>query len=84
MEIIESLWAVLLQNETSTLIIFLFATIMYLLWEKKNQNEIISTLYEKYDASIKEIISKYHEGQIDLVKALDEIKIVLSSMQRKI
>lgn len=90
-ELIGTFFTTLLANEAGTLLAFLLMVIGYLLWEKKEvrgiltkQTEMINDLNRNYNKSINDIIVKYHDGQIDMVKALNEIKVVLSSMERKI
>lgn len=90
-ELISTFFTTLLANEAGTLLAFLLMVIGYLLWEKKEvrgiltkQTEMINDLNRNYNKSINDIIVKYHDGQIDMVKALNEIKVVLSSMERKI
>lgn len=90
-ELISTFFTTLLANEAGTLLAFLLMVIGYLLWEKKEvrgiltkQTDMINDLNRNYNKSINDIIVKYHDGQIDMVKALNEIKVVLSSMERKI
>lgn len=90
-ELIGTFFTTLLANESGTLLAFLFIAIGYLLWEKKEtksvlikQNDTINELNTNYNKSINDIILKYHNGQINIVNALNEIKVVLTSMERKI
>jgi hypothetical protein len=90
-DLIGTFFTTLLANESGTLLAFLFIAICYLLWEKKEsrsvlikQNDTINELNTNYNKSINDIIMQYHDGQINIVKALNEIKIVLTSMEQKI
>ena len=50
----------------------------------KNITETTKLVYEAKDSetkSIKEIVDRYHQGHVDLVQALNEIKIVLVAIQ---
>lgn len=66
----------------------LFAVVVFLVWERRDMiKEISITTQKVYDAkdsetkSIKEIVDRYHNGNLNLVQALNEIKIVLISIQ---
>lgn len=63
--------------------------IVGLLWDrvriiKKNDANQVTMLEQKEKEleSIKQIIDKYHEGNLNLSRTLSEIKIVLESIQR--
>ena len=78
----------LVQGGAPAIITILFVVIAILAYDRKNlhkQNlETINLVYAAKDkeiASIKEIIDKYYQGNIDLVNALNEIKTVLVTMQ---
>lgn len=65
-----------------------FAAIVALIWDRKNVTKTLDdTIQRVYDAkdsevkSISEIIEKYHQGNLNLVQALNEIKIVLNAIQ---
>lgn len=72
----------------TAIIVILFAVIVILIWDRKNLSGTLeSTIQKVYDAkdaetkSIREIINQYHQGNLDLIQALNEIKIVLSTIQ---
>lgn len=61
-----------------------------LVWERirliKKNNENQQVILENKDKeldSVKKIIDRYHEGNLNLSRTLSEIKIVLESIQRK-
>lgn len=69
-------------------IALLFAGIVILVIDRRNISKTLdSTIQRVYDAkdsetkSITEIVNRYHQGNLDLVQALNEIKIVLSTIQ---
>ena len=69
-------------------IALLFAGIVILVIDRRNISKTLdSTIQRVYDAkdsetkSIAEIVNRYHQGNLDLVQALNEIKIVLSTIQ---
>lgn len=76
------------QGGASAVIALLFAIVAVLVWDRKSLvKELNDTTQKVYDAkdsetkSIKEIVDKYHKGNLDLVQALNEIKIVLVTIQ---
>jgi hypothetical protein len=73
---------------TAAVIAILFAAIVVLVWDRKTLvKELNDTTQKVYDAkdsetkSIKEIVDRYHTGNLNLVQALNEIKVVLTSIQ---
>ena len=69
-------------------IALLFAGIVILVIDRRNISKTLdSTIQRVYDAkdsetkSITEIVNRYHQGNLDLVQALNEIKIVLTTIQ---
>ena len=82
----------ILQHLTSggagAVIALLFAGIVILVIDRRNISKTLdSTIQRVYDAkdsetkSIAEIVNRYHQGNLDLVQALNEIKIVLTTIQ---
>jgi hypothetical protein len=72
----------------AAVITILFVAIGVLIWDRKtlskNLTETTKLVYEAKDSettSIKEIVDRYHKGNLDLVQALNEIKIVLITIQ---
>lgn len=70
------------------MIALLFAAIAVLVWDRKSiVKELTGTTQKVFDAkdsevrSIKEIVDRYHRGNLDLIQALNEIKIVLVTIQ---
>lgn len=66
----------------------LFGIVAVLVWDRKSLvKELTDTTQKVFDAkdsetkSIKEIVDRYHKGNLDLVQALNEIKIVLVTIQ---
>jgi hypothetical protein len=78
----------LAQGGTPALITFLFVVVLALVWDRRNLTKMVKETTQKvYDAKdsetrfIKEIIDRYHQGNLDLVQALNEIKAVLIAIQ---
>lgn len=72
----------------SAIIAILVGVIVFLVWERKKLvstvNDTFQLVYDTKDSeskSIKDIIERYHTGNVNLVQALNEIKIVLTSIQ---
>lgn len=76
------------QGGAAAVIVILGLVIVALVWDRiKTSKALTDTIQKVYDAkdretdSIKEIVDQYHKGNIDLVHALNEIKIVLVAIQ---
>lgn len=76
------------QGGSAAVIAILAAIVVLLVWDRKTLvKELNDTTQKVFDAkdsetrSIKEIVERYHQGSLDLVQALNEIKIVLVTIQ---
>lgn len=80
-----------LSTGTSAAVISLLSMVVaFLLWERKKlikeSDEFTQKLIDAKDKeaeSIKHIIERYHQGNLDLIQALNEIKIVLTTITTK-
>lgn len=77
-------------NGTAGVIGILLLLVVGLIWERlvqaKHMNKIHKDLIENKEKeieSIKKIIEKYHNGNLDLSKTLTEIRVVLDALQRR-
>lgn len=91
MEIIAAILSLIGTGAPSALNAVLFAGIVYLLWERRIFNKQLSESFEKLDAvrdknleTTQNILDKYYNGNIQMIQALNEIKIVLATMQKSI
>ena len=73
---------------SGAVIALLFAVIVVLVLDRRNISKSLDdTIQRVYDAkdsetrSITEIVNRYHQGNLDLIQALNEIKIVLTTIQ---
>ena len=89
MEILHSLWVLIVSGAPEALTGILFALIIYLVWERQKMTAVIKQYQQKidesrdhYTESIEQILERYHNGNIELIQALNEIKIVLAMMQK--
>lgn len=78
------------QGGAAAVIAILFGVVGLLVWDRKRLIETLNqTTQRVYDAkdsetkSIKEIVDRYHKGNVDLVQALNEIKVVLVTIQAR-
>ena len=90
MDFANQVLGVITQGGYVAVVTLLFAAIVVLIWDRMSLiRDIQLTIQRVYDAkdsetrSIKEIVDKYHQGNLDLVEALNEIKLVLVSIQSK-
>lgn len=88
MEFAQIILQYLAQGGPAAIIALLFAVIAVLVWDRKSLvKELTTTTQRVFDAkdsetkSIKEIVDRYHKGNLDLVQALNEIKLVLVTIQ---
>ena len=79
------------QGGPVAIIVILAVAVGVLIWDRhqllKSLNETTQKVYDAKDRetqSIKEIIEKYHQGQLTVVQALNEIRLVLTTIQGKI
>lgn len=88
MELVKLLIEYLAHGGEAAIISLLIAIVAVLVWDRRNLVKTVSETTQKvFDAkdseskSIREIIDRYHRGNLDLVQALNEIKIVLVTIQ---
>lgn len=91
MEIIAAILSLIGTGAPTALNAVLFGGIVYLLFERRNFNKQLNESYEKLDSvrdkhleTTQIILDKYYNGNIQMVQALNEIKIVLATMQKSI
>lgn len=77
------------QGGSAAVIAILFAIVVILIVDRRHLIRTIHDTTQKvFDAkdsetrSIREIVDRYHKGSLDLVQALNEIKIVLTTIQQ--
>lgn len=88
MEFIPLFFQYITQGGSAAVIIMMAGVVGVLLWDRKQLlKSIEDTTQRVYDAKdsetemLKEIVDKYHRGNVDLIQALNEIKIVLVTIQ---
>lgn len=88
MELLQYILPLASQGGSAAVITILLAVVAVLIWDRKNlTRQLVQTTQKVYDAkdsetrSIKEIVNRYHKGNLDLITALTEIKAVLVSIQ---
>lgn len=89
MEFVSLIIPYLTQGGPTAVLVIMFAIIAVLVWDRKALvKELADTTQKVFDSkdhenvSIREILERYHQGNLDLVQALNEIKIVLATMQQ--
>lgn len=87
---INSILSFLFQEGPAPVIALMFAIIVALIYERismlKTLNSTTQKIIETKEqeaAHIREILDRYHQGNLNLVEALNEIKIVLITLQRR-
>lgn len=76
------------QGGSAAVIAILFGAVAVLVWDRKvltkTLNETTQKVFDAKDSetrSIKEIVDRYHQGNLNIIQALNEIKIVLVTIQ---
>ena len=89
MEILKTLWTLITTGAPEALASVLFAAVIYLLWERNQMSRLMQFYQNKVDKmqsdhikDIENIIEKYYKGNIELVQALNEVKLVLAVMKK--
>jgi len=80
----------LTKGGASAVIALLFAVVIALLFERRHlikrseeQQDKLIEAKDKESETIEKIVERYHQGNLDLVHALNEIKIVLSTINKR-
>ena len=86
MEFAQIILQYLTSGGAGAVIALLFGAIVVMIMERRNMSKTLdSTIQRVYDAkdsetkSITEIVNRYHQGNLDVVHALNEIKLVLTN-----
>ena len=87
-EIMRSFFEYIIQGGPAAIVAILLFVIGLLIWDRIRitkaltiTTQLVYDTKDKEIISIKEIIDKYYQGNINLVNALNEIKIVLTTIQ---
>lgn len=88
MEFLEKILQYIVTGGATSIIVILCIIIVALAWDRLSLvKSIASTTKRAFDAKddetkfIREITDRYHQGNLDLVQALNEIKMVLMTLQ---
>lgn len=89
MESVASVISLITAGGPTAIIAILCIVIGYLVWERtklmkllQRYQTLLNDNRSQYADSIVEIINRYHSGNVELIQALNEIKIVLATMQK--
>jgi uncharacterized protein YccT (UPF0319 family) len=96
--LVKTLLDFLTQGGSSAVIVVISCVIALLIWDRKslikslekNQDKLVTVQNQVVEAkekeiqTIKEIIEKYHNGTLTTIQALNEIKIVLTTIQNSV
>lgn len=64
-------------------IVLLFSLIVYLGWDRTLLIKTVKAESETHHKDLMEVIDKYQKGQIDMIHALNEIKLILVKLEAK-
>lgn len=89
MELLNSLLELIATGTSGAIIALLLCAVGYLVWERQKMLTLIEQYkisldenHRHYSDSIERILDRYHNGNIELVQALNEIKIVLATVNK--
>lgn len=89
--ILKSLIPILVDGGSSAVIAVLILVIGFLVWDRvqllKRLSESLKQTLDAKEAEkqvILEIIEKYHQGNLTMVQAINEIKVVLAAIQGRL
>lgn len=71
-------------NSTIVVILLLLGLCAYLGWERFQMQKHVNEQIAADRKSLLDIIDKYNEGQMDVVEALNELRVVLARIEGKI
>lgn len=89
MEAVTTVISLITAGGPTAIIVILCLVIGYLVWERtklmkllQRYQTLLNDNRSQYADSIVEIINRYHSGNVELIQALNEIRIVLATMQK--
>lgn len=89
MDAVLAIWSAIAAGGPTAIIAILTVAVVYLGFERfrmikiiREYQQMIADNRTKYGESIIDLIDRYHDGNLELMKALNEIKVVLSMMQK--
>lgn len=65
------------------IIVLLFSLIVYLVYDRNILIKTIKSENEGHRADLLHVIEKYQQGQVDVIQALNEIKLILVKLEAK-
>jgi len=91
MEAIASIISILSAGGSAAVIVILALIVAYFTWEHVRMlrtidkyQQMITNNRDQYTDSIIEIVDRYHKGNIEMIQALNEIKVVLAALHKSI
>jgi uncharacterized protein YbgA (DUF1722 family) len=95
MEDIAAIIKIIMGGGLQGVIALLMALVAYLVWDRRNSQKINAetlkqlseTLSEKFEhdkAQLIKIIDQYHQGQLTIAQAMNELKLLLSNINSRI
>ncbi len=73
----------LVHGGPGAVIALLFALVLYLLYDRNLLVKAVKSEAESHHDDLMKVIEKYQEGQINLIHALNEIKLILVKLEAK-
>jgi uncharacterized membrane protein YccC len=74
----------LLAGGPTAIISLLVIFIIFLVWDRLKLVKSSKDLSTEYKDDLEIVLEKYHQGQINLIEAFNEIKIILAKLEGKL
>lgn len=81
---IEIILSGILEGGTGAVLSILIVLVVYLVWDRHNLIKSMQEQSKDYRTSMSDIIDKYQTGQINVIEALNEIKVILGKIEVKV
>jgi len=82
--LIQDLLLAILAGGPSAIIALLLGFIGYLIWDRLKLIQSMKDNGAQYRTSLENVLEKYHQGQIGLIEAFNEIKLILAKLEGKL
>jgi hypothetical protein len=83
-KILQMLLEALLAGGPIAIMSLLLGIIAFLIWDRLKLISSIKEHSSTYKKDLENLLEKYHQGQINLIQAFNEIKIILAKLEGKL
>ena len=83
-KLMQDLLVAVLAGGPSAVISLLLLFIGYLIWDRVKLVKSMKESSTDYKKSLEVVLEKYHQGQIGLIEAFNEIKLILAKLEGRL